>query len=574
VSRRRRRGRRPADADPLHKAQLRKARAIASKQGWDPAWIRDRQDVAAVLEGGCEFSPEAAQHAIDFFKYLRHSKGEWAGQPFTLLDWQLDFTMRLFGWQRPDGTRRYRRAGLWVPKKNGKSTYAAAVELYLLVGDGEPGAEVYIAANDKGQAGIIYREAESMVRQSPDLIKRIQPVPSRKTMAYPGMRALLQALSADVKTKEGLNASAVVVDELHAMVARALWDALAYSGAARRQPLFLSVSTAGVYDETSIGWEQWEYARQVKDCTLIDWSFLAVIYAADPNDDWRDERTWKKANPSYGVTIKPEAFREECREAQLSPAKQSAFRRYRLNQWVQQANPAIDLTLWDRGRGHLAPLATDALRGRVCDVGLDLASVSDLNVAAYVFEGCADQPDALDVFLRCWVPQGALENEKNPNKELYQQWVRDGWIEVMPGRVADYDFILQRMLDDAGVFAIRDVNIDHLFQGQQLAVKLEQEGFQVYPMRQGFLSFGPAYREFERVMEAERLHHAMHPVLRWCAENALVAQDPAGNKKIVKPKGRKKVDALVAVVMALERWSRHVEHEGESVYDKGEPLGL
>jgi len=543
----------------------RRARAIARKAGWDPAWIRDQQDVRAVLDG-CWFDAAAADHVVEFFRgYLHHSKGRWAGQAFTLLAWENDALRRLFGWKRKDGSRRYRRGGIWVPKKNGKSTLAAGIALYLLIADHEAGAEVYLAANDRGQAGIIYTEAANMVRSSPDLRRRLQPVDSRRTIAYPGQAGKLQALSADVRTNEGPNAHGIINDELHAQRSRELWDVLAYAGAARWQPLNLSISTAGVHDVTTIGWEQYQYAKGVilgsqdGDHGIKDWAFFALVYEATAEDDWTSPATWKKANPSFGVTIDPATFAEECREAQAEPRKENTFKRYRLNQWVQQTTRFIPLETWDANHAH--PIELERLRGATADGGLDLGAVSDLSAWVLVVE-CPDDADALDVLARFWVPEAALTNPKNKNRQLYQQWVEDGYLDVTPGTVTDYDFIEAAILADAETFALRTVVLDRLFQGQEVSNHLTNEGLTVIAFGQGFLSMGPAMKEFERRWSARRLHHGANPILRWMAGNVEVKQDPAGNLKIVKPNHHsdpRKVDGIVALVMALDQTARHVE---------------
>ena len=542
--------------------EWREAMRRARRAGWDPTWIRDWQDVRAVLDG-CWYDTTAGEHVVRFFhRYLRHSKGQWAGRLFELLPWEADLLRRLFGWKRADGTRRFRRGGIWVPKKNGKSTLAAGIELYLLVADHEPGAEVYSGAGDRGQAGIIYAEAANMVRRSPDLRKRLQPVDSRKTIAYPGMAALLQALSADVRTKEGLNAHGIVLDELHVQRDRAFWDTLAYAGVARRQPLLLSISTAGVYDATSIAWEQYQYAKGVLeggkpgDAGIKDWAFFAVVYEADAGDDWTAEATWRTANPSFGVTIDPQTFAEECREAQTEPRKENTFRRYRLNQWVQQVTRWIPLETWDANDQH--PLTAEAFAGRVAYGGLDLGSVSDLSAFVLLSE-CPVDEAALDVWARFWVPEAALTNTRNPNRHLYQQWVREGYLETTPGTVTDYDFIEAGILAEATRLDLRAVVIDRLFQGQEVSNHLMEEGLTVIALGQGFLSMGPPMKEFERRWTSQRMHHGAHPILRWMANNVEVKQDPAGNLKIVKPNHHsdpRKVDGLVALVMALDQVGR------------------
>jgi phage terminase large subunit-like protein len=546
---------------------LTKARAVARKGGWDPGMIRDAHDVRAVLDG-CIYEHQAGQRVLDFFSgFLRHSKstrGTKAGEPFDLLPWQEDITRRLFGWKRKDGTRRYRKAYIEVAKKNGKSTWMSGLELYLLLADDEPSAEVYCGATDKNQAGIVFNECVRMIQMSPDLLERLgnNISETKKTVADLETMSTFGALSADVPSKEGLNIHAAVIDELHAHKSRALFSTLVYGGAARRQPLFIAITTAGVYDPLSIGWEQHEYARKVLADQIHDWAYLAAIYAVDKDDDWQDPTVWPKANPSWGVTIDPETFAHEAREAAESPQAENDFRRYRLNQWTQQAVRAIPLELWDQNAGHAAPMVALHGRGRACDAALDLSSVSDLSAFVAAFE-CDEDPEAVDLFARFWVPDFQLTNRKNPNAALYQQWVDAGYLVTTPGNSIDYDAIIRQVLEDATSFALRDLNIDRLFQGQHVYNRLADEGMNVFPWGQGFIGFGPPMKEFNRRLLGRRLHHGNHPILRWMADNVVTVKDSAGNEKMDKQKSPQKIDGMVCIVGALDRLTRHAGHEEE-----------
>ena len=263
-----------------------------------------------------------------FEKVLRHSKGQNAGKPFTLLPWQHHVLRELFGRLNPDGTRQHRIGYIELPKKQGKSTTLAGIALYMTAFDSEPGAEVYGAACDREQAGIIYREAASMVRASPALSRHLEVIDSRKTIVHKASNSFYRVLSADAFRAEGLNIHALLFDELHAQRDRRLWDALRYGGAARRQPLLLSITTAG-FDRKSICWEQHALAeRCIADPSVVP-EFFGCIYAASPEDDWKDPATWHKANPSLGETITLESFAADAREAEQSPSKLNSFLRYR-----------------------------------------------------------------------------------------------------------------------------------------------------------------------------------------------------------------------------------------------------
>ena len=217
----------------------------AKNEGWYK-WIKSEADEKAVLNG-CYFDIDEAQAVVTFFeKFLRHSKGQWAGQPFILMDWQkFDVLMPIFGWMKADGSRRFRIIYIEIPKKNGKSSIFSGLALYLLIGDGEPGAEVYSAAADRDQASIIFNESGNMVSSSPKLGEIVDVIPSRKTIVYKKTNSVYRALSAEVPTKEGLNIHALLFDELHAQKSRELRDTLRYGGAARRQPIIASITTAG-----------------------------------------------------------------------------------------------------------------------------------------------------------------------------------------------------------------------------------------------------------------------------------------------------------------------------------------
>jgi phage terminase large subunit-like protein len=547
----------------MSRLALTKARAKATRHGWDSAWIRTELDVRAVLDGGCRYDLARAQRVVNFFDKVLHHVNSATGttEQFRLLDWQdTGFLRPLFGWVRADGTRRYRRAGLWVPKKNGKSTLAAGLELYMLMADGEPAAEVYSAANDRAQASIIYTHAAHMVELSPILKERIGKrgiIRSTKTIHDAQTGSIFRALSADAPTKEGLNTHALIVDEIHAMRDRALWDSLVYGGASRRQPLIASISTAGVYDITAIGWEQYRYARDIATgVNDRDWSFFAVIYEAKPDDDWMADETARKANPSYGVTVQVDALREECVEAQMDPQKENTFRRYRLNQWVQQATRWIPIETWDKN--HVHAIDKPGLRGRESFVGMDLASVRDLT-AAVILTRCPHDDEAVDVTARFWIPHDALADPRNRNAVLYQQWHREGLLETTPGSATDYDFIEAAIVAEAKHFAVQVVAIDALFQGQSVANHLEAHGIPMAGIGQTPKAQGPATKEFQRLWLEHRVHHGGHPILRWMADNVEVKADADGNLKIVKPNHHmdpRKVDGISALVNAVDALMR------------------
>ncbi|HUW31544.1 MAG TPA: terminase TerL endonuclease subunit [Planctomycetota bacterium] len=551
----------------------------------DPRWIRTASDRAAV-DAGCTFDLARAERVRAFFrKFLVHSKGSFAGQPFVLLDWQWDEIIApLFGWIRPDGTRRFREAYIEVAKKNGKSALCSGLALYMLVGDGEQGAEVYSAAADREQASIIFNEAANMAAASPALSKHLMITPSTKHIAFPRTRSRFKALSADAYSNEGLNASAILFDELHAQRDRKLWDALKFAGAARRQPLNLSITTAG-FDKKSICWERHEYAEKIISGSVIDTRCLAVIHAADELDDPYVESTWRKANPSLGATITLESMGDAAAEAKANPSSLNAFLRYRLNIWTAQDVKWLDMQTWKLGE---RPIDVASLGGRACWGAIDLSSKYDLTALTLAFpEEMRDdkgQP-ATGYILLChfWLPRATVEKS-----DLYKAWERQGLLHVTEGNVIDYDFIrgfisgpqvygaqpgvlarvkaaglpAQGLVD---VFSIQEMAFDP-YNATQLSLQLAGDGIPMVEFRQGFISMNEPSKEFERCHLAGLLWHD-HPVLTWCAENVSIQVDPAGNIKPTKPdpQSADKVDGVTTSVMAIGR--AMFSDAGGSVYD-------
>lgn len=520
---------------------------------------RHLDDLEHGRERGLRFDRAAAEHVLRFFGFLRHSKGEWAGQPFVLSPWQQFILWVLFGWKRADGTRRFRRAYIEVPRKNGKSTMMAGIGLYLLEADGEPGAEVYSAATKRDQALITHGEATRMVKQSPALRARVRVY--KNNLNNPATASKYEPLGADADTMDGLNIHGGLIDELHAHKTRAVVDVLDTATGARRQPLIVEITTAG-YDRNSICWEHHEYTRQVLEGLVQDDAWFGVIYTIDEGDDWKDPATWAKANPNYGVSVKPDDLRGKAERAVHLPAAQNAFLRLHLNVWTQQSDRWIDLDLWDANGGAVDE---GELEGCVCYGGLDLSSVSDLTAWVLVFPH-EDDPEALDIVARFWVPESQLTNDANAYHDQYAAWAREGWLKTTPGDAVDYQAIKRQIIADASRFKLVDMNVDRLFQGYQLSMELADEGIELFGMGQGFLSMAVPVKEFEKRLLGRKLNHGGNPILRWMAGNVAVKTDPAGNLKPDKAESQGKIDGIVALIMALDRAMRRGK-QGRSVYE-------
>lgn len=502
------------------------------------------------------FDERAATVAVRFFeRFLKHSKGEWSHRPFKLEAWQRNDIIRpLFGWKRTrDSTRRYRRAYIELPRKNGKSTLSAGMAGLLLYLDNEPSAEVYSAAAEREQAGIVFDEAKRMFEGSPELAARSEFY--RRTIYVPGTRSVYRVLSADAPTKHGLNVHGVIFDELHAQPNRDLWDVLNTGTGARRQPLMVMITTAG-FDRTSICWEQHEYACGVLNGTNPDQEFFAYIAAADETDDWLDEGVWAKANPNLGVTISLDYLRAEALRAQMSPAYQNTFRRLHLNQWTQQETRWLPLEAWDRCAGSESAMQLpDLLKGMPCYGGLDLASTSDIAALVLTFPK-EDDDDRFYWLPFFWVPRENLIERGRKDRVSYDAWVRDGWIKATEGNVIDYGVIVRDIEMLAERYNIKEVAFDR-WGAFQVSQQLEAIGLTMVAFGQGYVSMSAPTKELLRLTLDSKLTHGGHPVLRWMADNVVVSTDPAGNVKPNKAKATAKIDGIVAGIMGLDRATRH-----------------
>lgn len=495
------------------------------------------------IELGCYYDQSSADKVKHFIeKFCRQSKGDYAGQAIKLLPWQDSFLSQLFGWKRKDHTRRYRRAAVFVPKKNGKSTLLSAVALALLVADNEPGGEVYTVANDQNQASIIFQESVSMVEQSPQLARKLKILKTNKKIEYAATKSIYRALSAEKSGKHGYNASAILADEVSFWDDRALWDVLRYATAFRQQPLTISISTAG-YDLQGLGRDIWDYAAGVRDGTIDDPYFLPLIYCAEDGDDWTSPSTWHKANPS------PFALRdmaEACQEAKNDPRKEANFKSLRLNLWQGTSNQWLSSPMWSACAKPFDPTILD---GRECYGGCDLARVGDL--AAYVLLFSFD--GLLYLLPRFFIPKLLASKKEHTDKVPYVLWGRQGHIILTDGDVIDYGFIRDKIKEDSARFKILEFGYDPYYAGQ-LSQQLMEDGLQVVPIRQTYSFMSPATSALERFIKEGRLRAGNNPVLSWCAMNASVREDAQGNIMVSKKSETKRCDGITAAIMAVSRY--------------------
>lgn len=503
------------------------------------------------------FDEKAAQNAVEFFpKYLKFTSGRWAGKPFKLEGWQENDIIRpLFGWKRADGTRRFRRAFVWVPRKNGKTELAAGIALLLLLGDGEFGAEVYSIASDKDQARIVFNKATSMVSFSGVLQNDLETL---KTSIYcPAINGSFKPLSGSAKGKHGLSMSGLIGDEMHEWTQLDLYQFVHDSIGARDQPLEFLISTAGLLG--GVGEEFWKECMNILDGSLDDTETLIVIYAAEETDDWALESTWFKANPNLTVSKNISTMRADAKRAAMSPRLENAFKCYHLNIWAEQSvrwlpidsiDDAGNRYGWNYCKGKSNWKKFDKqLRGKYCYAGIDLSSIADLTAIIYWFpiQKGLKKPKCVARFFK---PKDLIKAHTKRDKLSYDKWVDDGALIATPGNVIDYGFVKKTLYKDAERFDIQNIGVDK-FNATQFTIDVAEHGMKIEFFGQGFVSMNPASKELERLVISGGFNHGDHPILSRHAKVVTVMTDPAGNIKPNKAVSTQRIDGVVGLVEAI-----------------------
>lgn len=515
----------------------------------------------------------AALDVIDFFeRVLKHSKGEWAGQALALEPWEKFFVGSIYGWKRarhkrwrdklPNGkihdtagTRRFRTVLMLVPRKNGKSTIGAGLGVYAMVGDDEPGAEIYVTATKRDQARIIFDESKRMVRKSPSLSKEIEVF--AHNMHIVETAAKFEPLSKEAKTAEGFNPSLGLHDELHAHKTREMWDVIQTGMGARRQPLNIGISTAGS-NMAGICYEEFDYARKVLQRVFDDDTFFALIYTVDDGDDWRDPAVWAKANPNAGVSVSPTYLREQFAKAEKLPSEQSSFKSRHLNIWVGAKDQWMDMSWW---ADCAEPgLNLDDFAGADAYIGIDLASRIDLAALRIILR----KGDDIYGFGRYWLPHDLVTAGAHSTHANYAGWAAAKWLELTPGGTIDQGLIKEYLLELCRKFQVIEIGLDP-YQAVKLMGELLDEDLPVVEVGATVKNFSAPMREWEGEIRDGRYHHADDPVMTWTMSNVVAVMDKKDNIFPNKEMPANKIDPVVAEIMARNRLIGYVPEASPAI---------
>mgnify|MGYP001120795525 FL=1 len=499
------------------------------------------------------YSPSRANHILEFAEnYCRHSKGKLGGQLIVLELWEKAMLAAMFGFIDDEGRRRYREVVLIVAKKNGKSLISSIVGLYLQVGDGEPGAEVYAVATKKDQAKIIWGEAKRMVNKSPELRKLIKPLVGEMDCAV--NESVFKPLASDTDTLDGLNVHGALMDEVHQWRdGMALYNIIADGTTAREQPMTLITTTAGVVRE-DIYDNKYEYAAKViigyddPDAGIVDDHFLPFIYELDAREEWEDERCWPKANPGLGTIKNIRQLRDKVRKAQQSPDLQRNLLCKEFN--IRETSGGSWLS-FDDINNETAFDVTE-LRPRYGVGGADLSSTDDLTAACVIFM----LPECSDIYVipMFWIPADLVERHINEDKVRYDIWIDKGWVRTCPGNRINPDAVREWFLEVQSEYDIYLNLVGYDSWSAELWVNEMKRSFgdsTMRPVIQGKKTLSNPMKMLAKDLQAHKIIYNNNGVLKWCMANTCVDEDRNGNIQPIKSrKPTQRIDGLAALLDA------------------------
>ena len=510
------------------------------------------------------YSEAHANRAFGFISALRHTKGEYAGQRFNIQPFQEFFIKVLFGWQRKEGGRRFRKAYLEIARKNGKTELAAAIAVYCFLCDNETGAEVYTAATTRDQARIAFDTAKvflkSLKTDSRTFNKLVNVL--KYNCNVPSTNSKFTAVSSDADTLDGLNPHFSLIDEYHAAKTSDVAEVMETGMGSRTQPLLLITTTAG-FNRESPCYQFRKVMVDILEKRKVDESVFPLLFCLDEGDDWQDKKNWTKSNPNLGVTPYISYMDDQFQKAlNEGAAKQIQFMTKNLNVWTTTSSVWISNSYIEATR---LKLDDDVLYNKKCFAGLDLASTRDIAALVLCFpvQQGIDKPHIKSYF---FCPEDNVRERSLSDGVNYIQWAQDGDIVMTDGNVTDYDFIKAKVIELTAKYKIECIAFDR-WNASQLVIQLTNDGATMKPFGQGFISMSAPTKEVEKMFLSSEITHDGNPVMEWMLSNVMLRFDPAGNIKIDKAKSTEKVDGPVAMVMA---YAQIMVEDKPTIYTSGE----
>jgi phage terminase large subunit-like protein len=513
-------------------------------------------------EGEFFYSPARANHVIEFAEnYCRHSKGKWGGKPVILELWEKAMLATIFGFIDIEGNRKYQEAILIIGKKNGKSLLASIVGLYLLIGDGEPGPEIYAVASKRDQAKIIWQEAKRMVRKSPALLKRIKTLVAELSSELYN-DGVFKPLASDSDTLDGLNIHGALMDEFHQWKnGRPLYNIIADGTSAREQPLNFMTSTAGTIRE-DIYDEVYDEATMIINGYFDDNGYkderkIAFIYELDNRKEWTDPKMWRKANPGLGTIKNERILAEKVERAKKNPAlvKNLVCKEFNIRETSTEAWLNFDQL------NNTATFDLAKLKPRYCIGGLDLSETTDLTCATIIFKVPGNE--ILYVHQMYWLPSDLLEARVREDKIPYDKWHEQGLLRVSQGNKINYKDVTDWFLEvqnelDIYVYKIGYDSWNSVYIVDELKQNFGKDSTE--PIIQGKKTMSSPMKTFAADLGAKRINYNNNPILKWNLSNAAIDVDKNNNISLIKTSNqRRRIDGVASLLDAYICLERHYE---------------
>ena len=491
-----------------------------------------------------EFRAEIVDRFITFCSLIRHFKGKSAGEQFKLEPWQQFIGANILGfYYKNTNDRKYTNSLLCVSRKQGKSATAALFCLWFLIGDGESGAEVDLAANSRQQAQISYEFCSNYAKQLDPSGKELKIL--RNGIKLKLNDSNLNVFAADSTKLDGFNASFALIDEYHAAKDSRLYDVLKSSQGQRKNPHLMVISTVG-FSITSPFKKLYDTDCEILHGLKEDDSTFAMIFSLDDGDDWRDERVWRKIAPNLDITVTTKYLREQVIQAENNVSAETGILVKNFNVWQQVTNIWIPDSYVNRcfKKISYSDFNEDT---SLCYCGTDLAAVGDMTAVSCMFT--RDDDDKLYFITEYFLPETALT--ESPNRELYKQWKRQGLLTITEGNVTDYTYVTKMLLTRNSHIPIRKVAYDS-WNSVQWAIQCEEAGLPLEPYSQSIGNFNRPTRELERLIRSQKVVFQTNEITRWMFRNVLLKHDHNDNVKPTKGgTGNQKIDGVIAILEAL-----------------------
>ena len=487
------------------------------------------------------FDHTAVERVVNFISKLKHFTGTHNGKPFILQPWQKWIIYNIFGWKwKSTNTRLTKNVYIEIARKNGKSAFASAIALYCLMCDNEANAEVELIANSRKQAGICFKMCANFVQSLTNGRKSKYFKMYRDKIDFTPTKSMLQVLSSDANNNDGWSSSTFICDEYHSHNTSAMYDVMKSSQGMRQQPLAITITTAG-FNLFSPCYEMRKTNVEILQGVKQDDTQFSAIYALDEGDEWDNKDCWIKSNPNLNITVKEQYLSEQVQQAKNNTSMEVSVRTKNFNQWLSSSSVWINQ---EKINEISQPLAIEDFTGSVCNMGVDLASVSDLTAVSIMVE----KDDKYYFITRYYLPSEVIEN--HPNGTLYKQWQKHGYLTVTNGNVTDYDYITNDIKEINQKLLINQIAYDQ-FNASQWAIQMTSEGLPIAPFCQSLWNFNKPTKELERLILSNKVIIDDNPITRWCFQNCVLKFDHNETSKPIKEQPNNKIDGVISMIQAL-----------------------